>query len=141
MMRYIIPIYSYWYKGLSNSAVGSQRDKEVPAEWHFYATSYRKGPCDRDGVGETVKRLAARASLQRTCDKQILTPRQLYKFDCSDIPSVNFHYTTIEEHQSQSALLNERFELSRTIAGTHRLHSFRPLSINELEVKILRPVF
>ena len=48
---------------------------------------------------------------------------------------MNFHYTTIEEHQSESALLNERFELSRTIAGTHRLHSFRPLSINELEVR------
>ena len=98
----------------------------MPAEWHFFATSHGKGPCD--GVGGTVKRLAARASLQRTCDKQILTPRQLYEFGCSDIPSVNFHYITIEEHQSESALLNDRFELSRTIAGTHRLHSFRPLS-------------
>jgi len=32
-------------------------------------------------------------------------------------------------------LLNERFESSRTIAGTHRLHSFRPISSKELEVR------
>ena len=31
------------------------------AEWHFYATSHGKGPCD--GIGSTVKRLAAKASL------------------------------------------------------------------------------
>ena len=37
-------------------------DFGVPAEWHFSATSHGKGACD--GVGGTVKRLAARASLQ-----------------------------------------------------------------------------
>lgn len=34
---------------------------KIKAEWHFYATSHGKGPCD--GVGGTIKRLAARASL------------------------------------------------------------------------------
>ena len=38
-------------------------DFGVQAEWHFYATSHGKGPCD--GIGGTVKRLAAKASLQR----------------------------------------------------------------------------
>jgi len=37
-------------------------DFGVDAEWHFFATSHGKGPCD--GLGGTVKRLAARASLQ-----------------------------------------------------------------------------
>ena len=37
-------------------------DLGVEAEWHFFATSHGKGPCD--GLGGTVKRLAARASLQ-----------------------------------------------------------------------------
>ena len=38
-------------------------DFGISAEWHFYATSHGKGACD--GVGGTVKRLAARASLQK----------------------------------------------------------------------------
>jgi len=32
------------------------------AEWHFYATAHGKGVCD--GLVGTVKRLAAKASLQ-----------------------------------------------------------------------------
>ena len=44
-------------------------DFGIAAEWHFSATSHGKGACD--GVGGTVKRLAARASLQ---SHQITTP-------------------------------------------------------------------
>jgi len=36
----------------------------VNCEWNFFATSHGKSPCD--GIGGTVKRLTARASLQRT---------------------------------------------------------------------------
>ena len=39
-----------------------QEDFDVSAEWHFSATSHGKGACD--GLGGTVKRLAARTSLQ-----------------------------------------------------------------------------
>jgi len=38
-------------------------DFGVAAEWHFSATSHGKGACD--GVGGTVKRFAARASLSK----------------------------------------------------------------------------
>lgn len=41
----------------------------LEAEWHFYATSHGKGVCD--GVGGTVKRLAAKASLQNPLENQI----------------------------------------------------------------------
>jgi hypothetical protein len=37
-------------------------DFGIAAQWHFSATSHGKGACD--GVGGTVKRLAARAGLQ-----------------------------------------------------------------------------
>jgi len=37
-------------------------DFGIKAEWHFSATSHGKGACD--GLGGTVKRLAAKASLQ-----------------------------------------------------------------------------
>ena len=43
----------------------------MEAEWHFFATSHGKSPCD--GIGGTTKRLAARASLQSAADNQILT--------------------------------------------------------------------
>jgi hypothetical protein len=38
-------------------------DFGVPAEWHFFATSHGKSACD--GVGGTLKRLTAKASLQQ----------------------------------------------------------------------------
>jgi hypothetical protein len=39
------------------------KDFGEPAEWHFFATSHGKSACD--GVGGTLKRLAAKASLQQ----------------------------------------------------------------------------
>ena len=54
----------------------TEDDFEVKAEWHFSATSHGKGACD--GLGGTVKRLAARASLQRPYNDQLMIPRQLF---------------------------------------------------------------
>ena len=62
-----------------------EADFGVPAEWHFSATSHGKGACD--GVGGTVKRLAARASLQRPYEQQIMTPRQLFEWAIENIPA------------------------------------------------------
>ena len=55
-----------------------EKDFSLECEWHFFATCHGKGPCD--GVGGTVKRLTARASLQRSLDDQILTARDMYQF-------------------------------------------------------------
>ena len=107
-------------------------DFGMPAEWHFFATSHGKGPCD--GVGGTVKRLAARASLQRPVNNQITTPRQLFEFAELEIKTVNFYYATINEYEAESKFLAGRFESTRTIAGTHRLHCFKPISKWMLEV-------
>ena len=105
----------------------------MQAEWYFFATSHGKGPCD--GVGGTVKRLAARTSLQRPYNEQIMTPHQLFEFAVSEIPSVKFYYATIDEYSQEASFLKSRFELSRTIAGTHRLHSFIQLSSDLIKVR------
>lgn len=110
-----------------------EQDFGMPAEWHFFATSHGKGPCD--GVGGTVKRLAARASLQRPVDNQILTPRHLFEFAQSEITSINFYYATAVEYEKEETLLRSRFESSRTIAGTHKLHSIIPISKELVEVR------
>ena len=47
----------------------------IEAEWNFFATSHGKSPCD--AIGGTVKRVTARASLQRPRGNQILTPLEI----------------------------------------------------------------
>ena len=123
------------YKNRKNFSNICHHDQDfgMPAEWHFFATSHGKGPCD--GVGGTVKRLAAKASLQRPFDKQIMTPHQLFEFAVSEIPSVKFHYATNNEYLEQASYLKNRFETTRTIAGTHRLHSFIPILSEIIEVR------
>ena len=48
-------------------------DFKLQAEWNFLATSYTKNACD--GVGGTIKRLAAHVSLQHPFSDKILTPK------------------------------------------------------------------
>jgi hypothetical protein len=80
-----------------------------------------------------VKRLAARASLQLVSDGHILTPEQLFKFAESTITSSSFKYLTVNDYSTREALLSERFARSKTIAGTHKIHSVIP--INEKKIR------
>ena len=58
----------------------------IEAEWNFFATSHGKSPCD--AIGGTVKRVTARASLQRPRCNQILTPLEMFEF-CSTTTSLS----------------------------------------------------
>ncbi len=113
------------FKNLTNLCL-HEEDFGCPAEWHFFATSHGKGPCD--GIGGTVKRLAARASLQKPYSDQIMTARDLFHFTTENIPSVAARFTTEEEHKAEAEKLAERFSLGKTIKGTQRLHAFHPIS-------------
>ena len=73
------------------------RDFGVKAEWHFSATSHGKGACD--GVGGTVKRLAAHASLQRPYDQQIMTALQLFEWASDNIKGTVFEYCSSTEYE------------------------------------------
>ena len=53
-------------------------DFNISTEWNFFGTNHKKSPCD--GIGGTTKRLAARASLQRPTENQILTLLDLLNF-------------------------------------------------------------
>jgi hypothetical protein len=111
-----------------------EEDFGMPAEWHFTATSHGKGACD--GVGGTVKRLAARASLQRPYGQQIMTPRDLFAWAKESIPSVAFAYTTIADHDAEESYLKDRFLNARAIAGTQKLHAFIPISKDRVQTKV-----
>lgn len=108
-------------------------DFAISAEWHFSATSHGKGACD--GLGGTVKRLAARASLQRTYNDQIMTPRQLYDWARDSIKTAYFGYCTNEDYKREEQFLEERFRQSRTIPGTRKLHSIIPTSQSKVNVR------
>lgn len=108
-------------------------DFQVKTEWHFSATSHGKGASD--GIGGTVKRLAARASIQRPYNEQIMTPRQLYDWARVNIPAVAFDYCTIQEHDSEEKLLKGRFLQALTIPGTLKLHCILPISKSKISAK------
>jgi hypothetical protein len=59
----------------------------VSAEWPFFTTSHGKGPAD--GIGGTMIRLAANASLQRVYNNQIQTPHELLNYCSSNINKKN----------------------------------------------------
>lgn len=82
-----------------------EADFGVPAEWHFSATSHGKSACD--GVGGTVKRLAARASLQKPYDSQIITPLQLFEWAAHNIQGIIFTYCTSAEYEMEKQYLEE----------------------------------
>ena len=111
-----------------------KEDFGISAEWHFSATSHGKGACD--GLGGTVKRLAARASLQRPYEEQIMTPRQLFQWASSSILNITFDFCSIDEYLDEKRNLSQRFDKCRTIPGTQKLHSYIPISVQKLETRV-----
>lgn len=120
-------------KNFSNICL-HQNDFNIHAEWHFYATAHGKGVCD--GLGGTVKRLAAKASLQKLYSEQILTPVDLYNWCVLNIPSIQFFYTTVQDYSEEEELLKSRFSRALPIEGTQKFHSFIPLNECEITTKM-----
>ena len=75
-----------------------------------------------------VTRTAAKASLQRPYEDQILTPIKLYEFVSQIIKGIHFAYSTMKDHEEEAKILVERFKYSRTY------HSFVPISISSVDV-------
>ena len=101
-------------------------DFGITARWSFFATSHGKSPCD--GIGGTVKRLVARASLQRPLDNQILSMEKMFECCKSDIKGINFIKVSKEDIAPVRQMLSTRFESGKTIPGTRSFHHFSPFS-------------
>ena len=112
-----------------------KEDFGVEAEWHFFATSHGKGASD--GVGGTIKREAAKESLRRAADKQILTAFDLFQFAKTQLSSMNFTFIQNESYFEEQKVISKRLEQAKTIAGagTQKLHCFVPTSTCVLSVK------
>ena len=121
------------YKNCNNfsNLCHHKEDFNIDAEWHFFATSHGKSACD--GVGGTVKRLAAKASLQTTT---IRNPTELYQWAVENLKGIKFLYCSAEEYDKTQDELKDRFAKAKTLPGTRKLHSFIPLSVNSIATKI-----
>lgn len=112
-----------------------KEDFGIDAEWHFFATAHGKGPCD--GVGGTVKRMAARASLQRALDAQITTVHDLYEWaiEPNNLKNVVVKYSSEKDYSEAKEKLDVRYTRAKTIAGTQKLHCIIPKDDGSLLVK------
>jgi hypothetical protein len=111
------------FKNFSN-AVYHEDDFGMCAEWHFFATSHGKNACD--GVGGTVKREAAKASLQATVTGHILTPRDLYEWSQSHILNIKFFFISNEEVTAHMDGQQQRFSNAKSVPGTRSHHCYVP---------------
>ena len=128
-----LKLVKYWsdgaasqYKNCKNlkNLCCHKEDFDVNAEWHFFATSHGKSVCD--GIGGTVKQLAARASLQHATQDHILTPMQLFTWACAHVPGITFRYVSAESVAEHGKQLEPRLKELKTVAGTRTHHCFLP---------------
>lgn len=110
-----------------------EADFGLKAEWHFFATSHGKSPCD--GAGGTIKRTVRRASLQRTTDDHILTPIAMHDFCSNQISGIKFFFVSSQDVEAAETFLSERFININTIKNTRSYHSFIPISQNQLQAR------
>lgn len=75
-----------------------EKDFGIPAEWHFSPTAHGKGA--PDGIGGSVKRLAARASLHLPPEEQIVDAQGLYNWaQTSDtFPSIQIEWSSTSDY-------------------------------------------
>ena len=110
-----------------------EEDFGVKAEWHFFATSHGKSPCD--GIGGTIKRLVARASLQATTGNHILNAKELFSWAKANISGIEMLFVSTEEIEKCELVLEPRLDDAKTIAGTRSHHSFVPVSSVSLQIR------
>ena len=82
------------FKNLTN-LIQHEDDHQLSAEWHRFATSHGKSPCD--GVGGTVKHLVTESSFQ---NNHILNIDLMYEWCVDNIPGIFF----IQNHITKFSL-------------------------------------
>ena len=100
-----------------------KEDFGVDAKCHFFATSHGKSACD--GVGAVVKYQARRASLQRTSENFITTPRHLFNFANNSLNGITALWFDESDVKKYEAEQEERMaKHAFTVPGTRSHHCF-----------------
>ena len=124
LVRYFSDGAASQYKNCKNflNLCYHEEDFAVKAEWHFFATSHRKSPCDG-------------ASLQATTGNHILNAKELFSWAKANISGIEMLFVSGEEIEKCEKTLEPRLNASKTIAGTRSHHSFVPISSHSLKIR------
>ena len=109
-----------------------EADFGLQAEWNFFATSHGKNACN--GIGGALKRSAAKASLLRPLDNQIVNPLDFYNFCKTNVKNVKMFFVTADEAKTVTAFLAPHFAAANTIQGTQKHHRFIPINEKCLQI-------
>lgn len=111
-----------------------KKDFGLEAEWHFFATSHGKSPCD--ALGGSFKRNARNRTMQKPMDP-IDNAKKFYDFGVSIKDSkVEFVYCSQVEHDEVETEYKDRFDQAKTIQGTQSLHAFKPIGEHRVSARI-----
>ena len=113
----------------------NEQDFAVKCTWSFFATIHGKSPCD--GIGGTVKRLTAIASLHRTTNNHILTASSMFDFCKNEIKGVKFYFISKESDLKIRSEMEHRYNLARILPGTRSYHNFTPISKTKIGTKVV----
>ena len=117
-ITYIPPIFFICSFSFLSSCLHSRHLARWEFFINFHTTSHGKNACDR--IRGTVKRATARASLQRTTERQILTPEDMFQF-CEEKLSdkIKYFFVTEPEVKDAEQRLEHRFKDCMTIPGSY----------------------
>ena len=80
----------------------------IQAQYHFFATTHKKLPCD--GIVGTTNQFVAKARLQATENYQILIPYHMFPWTNQNI-AVIFSTCLINKYQVMQELINQNKDL------------------------------
>lgn len=123
------------YKNCKNfiNLCNHENDFKLSATWGFFATSHGKSPCD--GIGGTVKRLVAKASLQMTPGNAIDNVQKFFEYCNTKIENIHFSLISQKIILESRKSLNDRFSKAKTVPGTRSFHHFIPKSKDQIATK------
>ena len=111
-----------------------KQDFDLDGEWIFFATSHDKLPCD--GTAGSVKHYAAKRSLQRPMNNQILDYQAMLNVCEDEISKIKIFGISKETMDEVVKSLEEWFSRGNTVPGTQSSHHFIPLSSSKIAHKL-----
>ena len=124
------------YKNFKNflNLCSHKEDFSIEAKWIFFAISHEKLPYD--GIGGAVKCHAAKRSLQRPLNNQILDYRAVLEVCQEEMKSIIFFGIDKEDMVEVREKMEKRFEGGKTVPGTRSSHHFIPQWASQIEYKL-----
>ena len=112
---------------------------KVSAKWNFFATSHGTQPCD--GISGTIKRLGAKASLQRCISNQLFNAHSMFEFFRGNIQHIMFFFVAKDEVLEARQRMEKRFEVTKAVPGTQSFDQFEPIIEKKLLQEVVARIF